>query len=154
MKKHCVEPIEALLRMYENPQKLMVKRNKKSVDFARFNAIKEKGTVPDKKTKELAEAYVALNEALIDELPKLFGLTKKLVVVSLENFVDLQSQWNQTFSGGLITSMPDMVIPERPSDIVSNFSADFSYNESVIREFGICNGELNGKGLSLHTHYY
>lgn len=141
VKKHCVEPIEALLRLFDNPQRLMVKRNKKSVDFARYNAIKEKGTVPDKKTKELADAYVALNEALIDELPKLFILTKKLVIVSLDNFVELQSQWNQTFSGALITAMPDISIPVRPKDIVANFSADYSYNESAIKDLGICNGK-------------
>jgi len=128
------------LRLFDNPQRLMVKRNKKSVDFARYNAIKEKGTVPDKKTKELADAYVALNEALIDELPKLFILTKRLVIVSLDNFVELQSQWNQTFSGALITAMPDISVPVRPKDIVANFSADYSYNESVIKELGICNG--------------
>ncbi|KAF8472795.1 hypothetical protein BDZ91DRAFT_450278 [Kalaharituber pfeilii] len=141
VKKHCVEPIEMLLRMFDNPQRLMVKRNKKSVDYARYNAIKDKGTTPDKKTKELADAYLALNEALIDELPKLFSLTKKLVMVCLENFIDLQSQWNQTFSGTIITSMPDLMVPERPSDIVANFSADFSYHETLIKEFGICNGK-------------
>lgn len=140
VKKECVEPIEVLLRLYDNPQRLMVKRNKKSVDFARFNAIKEKGAVPDKKTKELADAYVALNEALIDELPKLFGLTKKLVIVCLENFAELQSQWNQTFSGALISAMPDLSVPERPQNIVANFTADYSYSETAIRELGICNG--------------
>lgn len=128
--------------MFDNPQRLMEKRNKKSVDFARYNAIKEKGAVPDKKTKELADAYVALNEALIDELPKLFSLTKKLVIVALGNFVDLQSQWNQTFSGVLITAIPDLSIPERHGDIITNFSADYAYNESCIRELGICNGIL------------
>jgi len=125
----------------------MVKRNKKSVDFARYNAIKEKGTLPDKKTKELADAYVALNEALIDELPKLFILTKKLVIVSLDNFVELQSQWNQTFSGALITAMPDINVPVRPKDIVANFSADYSYNESAIKDLGICNGMPSGSTL-------
>ena len=119
----------------------MEKRNKKAVDFARYNAIKEKGTVPDKKTKDLAEAYTALNEALIDELPNLFSMTRKLVLGCLDNFVELQAQWNQLFSGTLITSMPDMAIPERADDVVAGFQEDFPYFESATKELGICNGE-------------
>ena len=94
VRKNVIEPMMTLLKLYEGPQKLTQKRNKRLMDYARFKAIKDRGDKPDKKTIEQGEQFVAVNDTLKDELPKLFSLTGKLVEACLNNFVQLQLQWH------------------------------------------------------------
>lgn len=128
--------------MHESPQRIMTKRNKKAVDYARFRAIKERGDTPDKKTKDLADAYLALNETLIDELPKLFRLTKRLVDVVLLNFVELQGLWMNSWASKIKMTFSEFDMPEQLEEVVQGFEADFSYNERSLDHLGIINGEL------------
>lgn len=132
-----------LLKMHESPQRIMTKRNKKAVDYARYRAIRDRGDTPDKKSIELADAYVALNETLIDELPKLFRLTKKLIDTILLNFVELQGLWMNSWAAKLRMTFTEMETPTEVDSIVKDFMGDFSYNEQSLNHMGIC----NGKGL-------
>ena len=125
--------------MHTRPQMIMTKRNTKAVDYARFQAVKAKGDVPDKKVTELADQYIALNETLIEELPRLFILTKKLVDAVLMNFIDLQAQWMNEWMGKLRMSFMDIRIPDRFEDVLRGFVGDFEYNEQVLRQLNICN---------------
>lgn len=121
----------------------MTKRNKKAVDYARFKAIIERGDTPDKKTKDLADAYLALNETLIDELPKLFKLTKKMVDAVLLNFVELQGIWMNDWASKIKMTFPEFAtLPVKLEEVVKDFTVDFSYNEQSLNHLGICNGEL------------
>jgi hypothetical protein len=129
--------------MHESPQRIMTKRNKKAVDYARYKAIKDRGDTPDKKTKELADVYIALNETLIDELPILFGLTKKLVDAVLLNFIDLQAQWTNSWAAKLRMTFVELEMPEQVGSIVKAFMGDFTYNEKMLNQLTICNGWLS-----------
>ncbi|RPA92071.1 hypothetical protein L873DRAFT_1831232 [Choiromyces venosus 120613-1] len=142
VRKHSIEPLEMLLKMHESPQRIMTKRNKKAVDYARYKAIKDRGDTPDKKSIELADAYFALNETLIDELPKLFRLTKKLIDVVLLNFVELQGLWMNSWAAKLRMTFTEMDMPTELDSIVKDFMGDFSYNEQSLNHMGICNGTL------------
>ncbi|CAZ85905.1 unnamed protein product [Tuber melanosporum] len=142
VRKHSIEPLEMLLKMHESPQRIMTKRNKKAVDYARYKAIRDRGDTPDKKSIELADAYVALNETLIDELPKLFRLTKKLIDTVLLNFVELQGLWMNSWAAKLRMTFTEMDMPSELDTIVKDFMGDFSYNEQSLNHMGICNGTL------------
>ncbi|KAF8252774.1 hypothetical protein K440DRAFT_657945 [Wilcoxina mikolae CBS 423.85] len=143
VRKHAIDPLEALLKLHESPQIIMTKRNNKAVDFARYKAIKDRGDTPDKKTKELADAYVALNETLIEELPRLFVLTKKLVDAVLFNFIDLQAQWMNDWASKIKMTFIELDLPMKADDIIHCFAGDFTYNEAMINQLNICNGALN-----------
>ncbi|KAH8147345.1 uncharacterized protein LAJ45_08501 [Morchella importuna] len=150
VQKHSIEPLTMLLKLHESPQRIMTKRNKKAVDYARFKAIIERGDTPDKKTKDLADAYLALNETLIDELPKLFKLTKKMVDAVLLNFVELQGIWMNDWASKIKMTFPEFAtLPVKLEEVVKDFTVDFSYNEQSLNHLGICNGSMKAKYMSL-----
>ncbi|KAI5820814.1 hypothetical protein BZA77DRAFT_239175 [Pyronema omphalodes] len=140
VKKHAIEPLEALLKLHESPQMIMSKRTNKATDYARYKAIKDRGDTPDKKTTDLAEAYVALNETLIEELPRLFILTKKLVEAVLANFIDLQAQWMNDWASKIKMTFMELQLPLSTDELVKEFARDFSLNESMVNKLSIVNG--------------
>lgn len=71
----------------------MKKRNKRLLEYARYKAVKDRGDKPDKKTAEQGEQFIALNETLKDELPRLYSLSGKFGQACLRNFVQIQTTW-------------------------------------------------------------
>lgn len=120
----------------------MQKRSKRLLDYARFKAIKDRGEKPDKKLAEQGEQFVAINETLKEELPKLFALTGKLVEACLNNFVQLQLQWNVIWRRKLSQAIDDCKVPGQISDIVDSFAGDFAFFEAQVLALGICNGSM------------
>lgn len=131
-----------LLKLHEGPQKLMRKRNKRIMDYTRFKAIKDRGDKPDKKTIEQGEQFVAINETLKDELPKLFSLTGKLVEACLNSFVQLQLQWHSVWRKKLGQALDDYKAVGPVSEIVNAFTGDFAFFEAQVLALGICNGSM------------
>lgn len=144
VKAHCIQPLETLLHLHQSPQKVMYKRNKKSQDYARWKAVTDKGETPDRKLQLLAEEYVALNDTLIEELPKLFNLTKKLIEATLINFIDLQAQWMKAWGTKIKMTFSDLGLPqhEQLQDLLDAFVNDFEFNEEHVKQLSICNGML------------
>lgn len=129
-----------LLKYHEGPQRVMRKRDKRLMDYARFKAVKQRGDKPDKKTTEQGEQFMALNETLKDELPKLYSLTAKLMEACLKNFVQIQSSWFESLEkrfSHLTDSFPDEI-----QAIISEWSAGFAMVEAQVRSLGVCNGSL------------
>ena len=129
-----------LLKLHDGPQKVMRKRDKRLMDYTRFKAIKDRGDKPDKKTVEQGEQFGALNDALKDELPKLYALTAKLVEACLKNFIQIQVTWFgllQTKLGHLTSSFPDNV-----QEIINDWSEAFTSVESQVLTLGVCNGSV------------
>lgn len=129
-----------LLKLYEGPQKVMHKRNKRLVDYARYKAIQDRGDKPDKKTVEQGEQFRVLNEALKDELPRLFGLTAKLMETCLDNFVEIQMYWLSVLQKKL-----GFLLDRFPTDIdgiADDWVADFSYAEAQVLSLALCNGSM------------
>ncbi|KAL4934053.1 putative Rho guanyl nucleotide exchange factor [Aspergillus undulatus] len=140
VRKTVIDPMVTLLKLHEGPQRVMKKRDKRLMDYARFKGIKARGDKPDKKTAEQADQFVALNETLKDELPKLYSLTAKLMEACLKNFVQIQTTWYillQKKIGPLIDSFPEDV-----QKIVDDWTTRFNFSEAQVLSLGICNGSL------------
>lgn len=136
-----------LLKLHDGPQKVMQKRNKRLMDYARFKAIKDRGDKPDKKTTEQGEQFVALNITLKEELPQLFSLTAKLMEACLRNFVQIQTSWFSLLQkklGYTIDRLPDDL-----NQIISEWSGDFSFSEAQVLSLGVCNGSMLADAINL-----
>ncbi|KAL4949562.1 hypothetical protein BDW69DRAFT_197990 [Aspergillus filifer] len=147
VRKSVIDPMVALLKLHEGPQRVMKKRDKRLMDYARFKGIKARGDKPDKKTAEQADQFVALNETLKDELPKLYSLTAKLMEACLKNFIQIQTTWYillQKKIGPLIDSFPEDV-----QKIVDDWSGRFTFSEAQVLSLGICNGSLLADTVNL-----
>ncbi|KAE8379299.1 hypothetical protein BDV26DRAFT_172069 [Aspergillus bertholletiae] len=147
VRKSVIDPMITLLKLHDGPQRVMKKRDKRLMDYARFKSIKERGDKPDKKTTEQGEQFVALNEALKDELPKLYSLTAKLMEACLKSFVHIQSSWFKTLQeklGPLVDSFPDDV-----QKVIGDWNTSFSFSEAQVLSLGICNGSLLADAVNL-----
>ena len=142
VRKNVIDPMTTLLKLHDGPQKLMDKRKKRVMDYAKYKAIKEKGEKPDKKTVDLGEQFMAVNDTLKDELPKLFSLTGKLVEACLQNFVQLHLQWMNVWRAKLRQVIDSHEIPPSFESIVPDFKSDFVYVDAQIVALGLCNGSL------------
>ncbi|KAH8703328.1 hypothetical protein BGW36DRAFT_287352 [Talaromyces proteolyticus] len=140
VRKGVIDPMLTLLKLYEGPQKVMTKRTKRLLDYARFKAIKDRGDRPDKKTTEQGEQFSVLNDALKDELPKLFNLTVKLMEACLKKFIAIQQQWYQVIQQKLSPVIDRF--PAEIAGIVNDWSADFSFADAQVMALALCNGAL------------
>ena len=148
VRKNVIDPMTTLLKLHDGPQKLMQKRNKRVMDYARYKAIKDRGDKLDKKTAEQGEQYIAVNDTLKEELPKLFALTGKLVEACLNNFVQLQLQWQGVWRRKLSQAIDDQKIPT-VGEIVTAFTGDFQYIEAQVLLLGVCNGAVLADAANL-----
>ncbi|KAL5045183.1 hypothetical protein BDW71DRAFT_184388 [Aspergillus fruticulosus] len=147
VRKSVIDPMVTLLKLHEGPQRVMKKRDKRLMDYARFKSIQARGDKPDKKTAEQADQFVALNETLKDELPKLYSLTAKLMEACLKNFVQIQTTWYivlQKKIGPLIDTFPEEV-----QKIVDDWTTRFDFSEAQVLSLGICNGSLLADPVNL-----
>ncbi|KAL6239155.1 hypothetical protein BDW75DRAFT_168108 [Aspergillus navahoensis] len=147
VRKSVIDPMVTLLKLHEGPQRVMKKRDKRLMDYARFKSIKARGDKPDKKTAEQADQFVALNETLKDELPRLYSLTAKLMEACLKNFVQVQTTWYivlQKKIGPLIDTFPEEV-----QKIVDDWTTRFDFSEAQVLSLGICNGSLLADPVNL-----
>ncbi|MCJ1310199.1 hypothetical protein MMC25_003860 [Agyrium rufum] len=153
VRKNVVEPMRTLLTLHESPQKLMNKRSKRQADFSRLRSMRERGERPDKKTIEQAEQFKALNDTLKDELPRLFGLTGKLVIACLNNFVQLQLQWQAIWRRKLCQAIDVQEAPKTWDEVVTAFRGDFEITEAQALSLGICNGSIIADAANFLTTF-
>ena len=136
-----------LLKLHEAPQRVIKKRDKRLLDYARYKAVKDRGDRPDKKTEQQGEQFQALNDTLKDELPKLYDLTTKLMRACLTNFVDIQLVWWTVFQkklGAHVESFPDDL-----QRVISDWSSDYNFSEAQLLSLGICNGTMLADTVNL-----
>ncbi|KAI9827597.1 MAG: hypothetical protein M1826_006259 [Phylliscum demangeonii] len=144
-----VEPMRAIILLYAGPHKVIHKRNKRVVDFARCRAAKERGDRPDKRTEEQSEQFVALNETLKEELPRLYALSGKLADACLSNFVELQLVWQMTWQVKMRCILDENQVFETLPMVVDQFVTDFGFTENQVLTLGICNGAVLGEAINL-----
>lgn len=121
---------------------MMQKRSKRLLEYNRYKALKDRGEKPDKKTVEHGEQFMAINETLKEELPKLFALTKKLVEACLINFVQLQLQWHAIWRRKLSQAIDESKDSTTLANIIEAFVGDFRFFEGQLLSLGICNGSV------------
>jgi hypothetical protein len=124
----------------------MRKRDKRLPEYARYKAIKDRGDKPDKKTTEQGEQFLALNETLKDELPKLYALTAKLMSACLKNFIEAQTVW---FSVLQMKIGNHVDFPGDLQRLVSDFNSDHLLMEARMQELSTCNGSMLAHSLNL-----
>ncbi|KAL8971900.1 MAG: hypothetical protein Q9183_000826 [Haloplaca sp. 2 TL-2023] len=149
VRRNAIEPMTTLLKLYDNPQKLMAKRNKRVIDYARYKGIKDRGDKPDKKTVEQGEQFIAINDSLKQELPKLFALTGKLVVACLNNFVQLQLQWHIIWRRKLSQVLDNYKASGPLSELIDAFTGDFAFFDAQVLSLGICNGSMIAESVNM-----
>lgn len=140
--KRVITPMVACIKLHENPQAAIAKRKKKLIDYGRCKGLERRGEKPDKKTIEAADMYVALNEQLKLDLPKLYDLTASLVRACLNCFLDIQLTWQDTWQKKLRPLIEDVEIPDNLHDISPAFYADYELVRSRVMELGIINGSV------------
>ncbi|KAI9814857.1 MAG: hypothetical protein M1832_005659 [Thelocarpon impressellum] len=152
IQKSVIGPMKTLVKVYDAPQKIIQKRNKRIMDYARYKGVKDRGDKPDKRTQEQGEQFMALNETLKDELPKLYALTGKLAEACLASFIELQARWNTTWQEKLKAILDECQVPRNVADILSHFSGDFAFTEAQANSLGICNGSILADSVNFLTH--
>ena len=135
-----------VLGLYNAPQRVMRKRDKRLPEYARYKAIKDRGDKPDKKTTEQGEQFLALNETLKDELPKLYSLTAKLMSACLKNFIRTQTAW---FSALQLKIGNHVDFPGDLQRLVNDFNSDHHLMEARMQELSTCNGSMLAHSLNL-----
>lgn len=123
----------------------MKKRQKRRVDYERYEQLKRGGKNPDAKLNELVEQYDALNDTLKKELPKLSALTEKIGNICLGNFVNIQASWYAIWKDkmkALLGDCPD--IPDL-KEIVTTFHRDHPYAQEQFANIGILNPTYKGR---------
>ncbi|KAG2184031.1 hypothetical protein INT44_009042, partial [Umbelopsis vinacea] len=91
--------IDSFLKLFNNPQQVILKRANKLIDHDRANGIKAKGGVPDKALQESADAYLSINAQLVDELPKFLLLSTQYFNFIVEEFAEVQIKFNKLMAG-------------------------------------------------------
>ncbi|KAJ5677256.1 uncharacterized protein N7477_002889 [Penicillium maclennaniae] len=145
--KSCIDPTSKLISLYTGPERVMKKRQKRLLDYGRYKSIVERGEKPDKKTTEQGEQFVALNETLKDELPRLFALSSKFGQACLQNLADIQLTWWTILQQKVAPFVE--IFPDDMQKLISDWNSDFSFSEAQVLSLGICNGSLMADAVNL-----
>jgi hypothetical protein len=140
IQRHVIEPMITCLKLYAGPQHLIAKRKKRVADYARLQAMQQKGQKPDAKTVDAAEVYEALNEQLKLDLPRLYALQSELVRACLNTHVYLQTQWWWLWKEKL-APVVDFAYA-RYGEIEPAFNEEYDFVHSQILMLGVCNGSM------------
>ncbi|KAK4984592.1 hypothetical protein LTR50_006499 [Elasticomyces elasticus] len=140
--KSVIDPIVNAIQLHDKPQKLILKRKKRILDHARYKAIIEKGDRADKRTQEQSELYLALNETLKEDLPRLYSLSAELILTCHKSFIELQKQWNYDWERKLRPVLEEGLMPESTAEIIPAFTSDFDIIQTQLMSLGICNGAM------------
>ncbi|KAK4870714.1 hypothetical protein LT330_005062 [Penicillium expansum] len=147
VRKTVIDPMVELLGLYNAPQRVMRKRDKRLPEYARYKAIKDRGDKPDKKTIEQGEQFLALNDTLKDELPKLYALTSKLMAACLKNFIEIQTVWYSVLQKKIGAHVE--LFPNDLDRLISDFNSDHTLMEARMGELSSCNGAMMAYSLNL-----
>ena len=153
IQKVVVDPMTAAAKMLEtlskDPKGLIQKRDKKSIDYARWKNMKDRGEKIDKKTSDRMEEWEALNREAKGRMLKLIDLTSHLAQGCLRSYVQIQRTWQMIWQRKLAAvvgvSTPDI------SKIAKEWREDFDYPEAQALSMGICNGSLLAEVVNLVT---
>jgi len=89
---------DILLSLFEEPDRLILKRNRKQLDFDRCRDTEKRGEKIDKRLKENADAYVALNAQLIDELPPFLNFASLYLQRAVVELMQIQTRFYESMS--------------------------------------------------------
>ncbi len=151
IQKVVVDPMTAAAKMLEallkDTKGLIQKRDKKSIDYARWKNVKDRGEKLDKKTSDRMEEWEALNREAKGRMTRLINLTSDLAQGCLKRFVQIQFTWLKIWQHKLSAVIGAMT-PDI-SKIAKEWQEDFDYHEAQALTLGICNGSLLAEAINL-----
>lgn len=151
IQKNVVDPMTAAAKMLEallkDSKGLLQKRDKKSIDYAKWKNTKDRGEKPDKKTSDRMEEWEALNREAKGRMSRLIDLTSHLAQGCLKTFVQIQCTWLMIWQHKL-GAVVGAVTPDI-SKIAREWQEDFDYHEAQALTLGICNGSLFAEAINL-----
>ncbi|KAK9427950.1 hypothetical protein V1505DRAFT_241526 [Lipomyces doorenjongii] len=157
---HVISPLEHVLDLFDRPLKAMAKRDRKIPDYRRYLGLRERGVTPDKTVVALAESYLALNGALVREIPKFLNFVDEMVKAVLTNWVHVQARWYFNYARRIreYCTKNFVDVPNQKSmsieDLETSFLLQFSSLDGVLKSLGICNGGLHDFLEGLDTDVY
>ncbi|KAG5955231.1 hypothetical protein E4U58_007200 [Claviceps cyperi] len=138
VRKLVIEPLEHVIKAYGNPSLAMKKREKRRLDYERFEQLRKGGKSPDPKLKELVEQYDALNDTLKKELPQLSALTERIGQICLGNLINIQAKWYTIWQDKMKIVLANCC-PDAPDleEVVTSFERGMIYAKSQLANIGI-----------------
>ncbi len=153
IQKVVVDPMTTAAKMLEaltkDPKGLIQKRDKKSIDYARWKNVKDRGEKLDKKASERMEEWEALNREAKGRMTKLTDLTSHLAQGCLKSFVQIQCTWLMIWQRKLTVVVGAMATDI--SKITRDWQEDFEHHEAQALVLGVCNGSLLADAVNLFT---
>ncbi|XP_052067462.1 dynamin-binding protein-like isoform X1 [Mytilus californianus] len=98
-----VVPLSKLMVFFNGPNKVIQKRFDKLLDYDSMQRKEEKGS--EKSLQAAKSTYEALNAQLLDELPKMYSLSFKLLKDCISTFIRAQRQFNTS----IMDSMTEII---------------------------------------------
>ncbi|KAF2744120.1 hypothetical protein M011DRAFT_480195 [Sporormia fimetaria CBS 119925] len=139
------KPLQEVWSLYVKPQKLMDQRKKGLVQYTKYKQALERKEKVDPKLEEAAQQFVTVNDALKEELPKLYTLTKKAVQAILRSFVMHQKLFWKNCQKKILPIMENE--PEHTNSFaadmrsyVARFMSDFKTIQADMDRLGLANG--------------
>jgi hypothetical protein len=141
------QPLHDLWSMYVKPETLMSKRKKLLPQYTRYHQALERKEKIDPRLEEAAQSFLAVNNALKEELPKMYDLTKKAVNAILKSFVRYQMDWWKNCQKKILPLLE--YEPEHTTSFaydmkayVDRFHSDSQSVNAAMARLAICNGNL------------
>ncbi|KAF8932122.1 hypothetical protein BGZ58_007214 [Dissophora ornata] len=117
LKKTVYKSFENFLKLFSGPLQVMKKREKKLLDYDSVRGMKERGDTIDKNMLESAEAYTAINEQLLDELPVFLGLTTQYFDLIVMEFSKVQMFFYAQVRAKILEFFVQNIDPEASRDV-------------------------------------
>jgi len=111
-----MKPLFDLVSCYTGPQTVVKKRQRKRLDYDRCKDMESRNEKPEKLLKESAEAYLAINQQLVEELPIFLKFAKNALEVSFFFFFPLYPLFCPTHS-----KIFQLIVAQLASVLVSHF---------------------------------
>ncbi|KAG0013313.1 hypothetical protein BGZ80_011158 [Entomortierella chlamydospora] len=141
LKKTVYKSIEKFLKLFSGPLQVMKKREKKLLDYDSVRRMKEREETIDKNMLESAAAYTAINEQLLDELPKFLGLTTQYFDLIVMEFSKVQMFFYGQVKAKISEYFIEFFDPRASKDI-TGYVADMDLCEDYIAEMVRDDGPL------------
>lgn len=126
----------------------MKKRNKRRLDFEKFQTAKAQNKKVNEALEDAVVQYEALNETLKLELPKLSAMTERIANICLSHFVYIQEMWMKMWKDKLRTVFEDDESLDTLNQIMQVFQRDHPFFSARLIDLGIVNGNFLSKSNS------
>lgn len=144
--KEVFEPIRVAFKMLmdfkQDPKGLLMRREKKLLDYARFRNERDRTGKLDKRSAEKVEQWEALNREAKARMTKLVKLSWEITVTCYRRFAPLHVPWFEMVTRNLAEAMSivadDLNVPELERD----FKADHEHIVTAALNLSVCNGSL------------